>query len=301
MPTIQQVLVASLTRLYPFYSGCGTFANKPFIQKLAGTSTERVWSHLPGGEVLAPLNDYVGRAAFYIGDLDRKITWICAQIVRPGDTVLDIGANIGIVTLWLSKLVGKNGKVHAFEPNPELQKILEETLNHNQASNVCLHPIALGSEQGSHELRIPRANAGAASLIRNRDLSDCDVVEVPVRPLSTIVAEEGIKSIRLIKIDVEGFEAEVFQGGQEVLGSICPEAILFELNERLEGPVRDQPVIKVLRDFGYRFFSIPRCLFQMHLERFDPDSSNRLSGHDFLAVPEGECYENIAKLVKASV
>lgn len=299
MPTIRQTLLANLTRLYPFYSGCGTFANKPLIQKLAGTSAERVWSHVPGGEVLAPLNDYVGRSAFYVGDLDRKITWICSQLVRPGDTVLDIGANIGMVTLWLSKLVGEQGKVHAFEPNPELQKILEEMLSHNQVSNVCLYPIALGTEQGSLELRIPRVNAGAASLIRNRNLSDCDVVEVPVRPLSKIVAEEGINSIRLIKIDVEGFEAEVFQGGQEVLESIRPEVILFELNERLDGLIRDQPVIKILRDFGYRFFCIPRCLFRMHLERFDPDSSNDLIGHDFLAVPEGESYENIAKLVKA--
>ena len=300
MPTIRQSLVASFTRLYPFYSGCGTLANKPLIQTIAGVSNELVWSRVPGGEVLASLDDYVGRAAYYVGELDRKITWICAQIARPGATVLDIGANIGMVTLWLSTLVGKNGKVHAFEPNPKLQKILEETLDHNQVSNVCLHPIALGAEQGSLELRIPRVNAGAASLIRNRDLSDCDVVEVPVRSLSKIVAEEGIKSIQLIKIDVEGFEAKVFQGGQEVLGSIRPEAILFELNGRLEGPVRDLPVIKILRDFGYRFFSVPKCLLRMHLEYFDPDSSNLLIGHDFLAVPE-ESYKKIAKLVKASV
>jgi hypothetical protein len=105
----------------------------------------------------------------------------------------------------------------------------------------------------------------------------------------------------LIKIDVEGFEADVFQGGKEVLRSIRPEAILFELNERLEGSVQDQPVIKILRDFGYKFFSIPRCLFRMHLEPFDPESSSKLMGHDFLAVPEGECYGNIAKLVRASV
>lgn len=301
MPTIRQSLVANLTRLYPFYSGCGTFVNKPFIQKLAGISSDCAWSHVSGGEVLAPLNDYIGRAAFYVGDLDRKITWVCGQIVRPGDTVLDIGANIGMVTLWLSELVGKSGKVHAFEPNPELLKLIEETLNHNQVSNVCLHPVALGAKPDSLELRIPKVNAGAASLIRNRDLIDCDVLKVPVRPLSEIVDEEGIKSIRLIKIDVEGFEAEVFKGGQEVLSKIRPEAILFELNEKLEGSVRDQPVIKILSDLGYGFFSIPRCFFRMRLEYFDPNVSDTLNGHDLLAVPKGECYENIAKLVNASV
>ncbi|WP_457767685.1 FkbM family methyltransferase [Cyanobium sp. ULC084] len=300
MPTLRQSLVAKITRLYPLYSGCGTLANIPFIQKLAGTSNELVWSYVPGGEVLAPLNDYVGRAAFYVGDLDRKITWICAQIVRPGDVVLDIGANIGMVTLWLSKLVGESGIVHAFEPNPELQRVLGETMIHNQVSNVCLHSVALGAERGVLELRIPKVNAGAASLVRNRDASDCDVVSVPVECLSQIIAEEGIKAIRLIKIDVEGYESEVFQGGQHVLNQIRPEAILFELNERSARSVRDEPVIRILRESGYRFFSIPRCYFKMHLEHFNPDSSMQLIGHDLLAVAEGECFEEFAKLVNVS-
>ncbi len=301
MPTIRQSLVASLTRFYPFYSGCAGVANNSIVRKLAGASSERVWSVVPGGEVLACLNDYNGRVAFYIGDRDRKLTWICAQIVKPGDTVLDIGANIGVVTVWLSKLVGKNGKVHTFEPNPELQNVLEKTLVRNDMSNTRLHRVALGAVSDSLELRIPQGHPGMASLVRNRDMSNCDVVEVPVRPLSKIVDEEGIKSIGLIKIDVEGFEAEVFKGGGEkVLRSIRPEAIIFELNEKLDGLVRDQPVIKILRDFGYKFFSIPKCFVRMHLEYFDPDSSNQLVGHDFLAVPE-ESYEKIAKLVNASV
>lgn len=301
MPTVSQSLIANLTRYYPFYSGCASIANKSLIQKLAGESTESVWSHVPGGEVLASLNDYVGRSAFYMGDLDRKLTWICSQIIRPGDTVLDIGANIGIVTLWLSKLVGQTGQVHAFEPNPELQRILKSTFDHNQVSNVCLHPIALGAEQGHLELRVPRVNAGNASLIYHRNLSDCDVFKVPVRPLSQIIEEEGLTSIRLIKIDVEGFEANVLQGAQEIFESVRPEAILFELNERWEGLIPDQPVIKILRDLGYGFFSIPRCLFRMHLKRFDPDRATQLIGHDFLAVPLGECYEKISKLVNAPV
>src|SRR5689334_609731 len=135
MPSARQSFVAALTRLYPFYSGCGTFANLPLIQALVGRSAEKVWTRVPGGEVLASLNDYVGRAAFYAGDLDRKITWICRQIVKPGDTVIDVGANIGIVTVWLSHLVGPHGKVHAFEPNPYLQSTLHRAVERNRISN----------------------------------------------------------------------------------------------------------------------------------------------------------------------
>ncbi len=298
MPTIRQSWVARLTRFYPLYSGCGSFANTPFIHRLAGQSAERVWSKVPGGEVLAPLDDYVGRAAFYVGDLDRKITWVCGQIARPGDTVLDIGANIGLVSLWLSRLVGEQGQVHAFEPNPRLQAMLSEMFAHNRLSNVRLHPVALGAQDGALELRIPKVNAGAASFVRNQDVSDCEVIVAPIRTLSGIVAEQDIRQIRLIKIDVEGFEAEVFKGGLDVLERIRPEAILFELNETITGSVAEQPVMKILRECGYRFFSIPRSLFRMRLEPFEPDVTP-LVGHDFLAVPKGEAYDRIGRLVNA--
>ncbi len=300
MPTLQQKVISSLTRLYPFYSGCATFANSLLVQKLAGQSAENVWSTVPGGEILGSLSDYVGRAAYYVGDIDRKLTWISAQIVRPGDTVLDIGANIGIVTLWLAKLVGASGRVHAFEPNPNLQKLLGESLSRNHISNVVLHRIALGTEQGLLELRVPRFNFGMGSLVAHRDSIECDVFHVPVQPLSVIVNEENIKAIRLMKIDVEGFEAQVLQGSKEVLEFIRPEAILFEINTRKELLLRDEPVFRILCNYGYKFFSIPKCIFRMHLERIDLDSSNQQASHDILAVLEGESYEKIAKLVKAS-
>lgn len=139
---IRRELIARITRAYPLYSGCGSLANSSFFKWLSGFSTDQSWSRVPGGEVLASLDDYVGRAAFFFGNLDRKITWICARIVRPGDTVLDIGANIGIVSVWLSTLVGASGMVHAFEPSPKLQRVLRDTLIHNQLSNVLLHPVA---------------------------------------------------------------------------------------------------------------------------------------------------------------
>lgn len=298
MPTLRQSLVSRLTRLYPLYSGCGSFANKPLIHRLAGESAERVWSKVPGGEVLAPLDDYVGRAAFYVGDLDRKITWVCGRIARPGDTVLDIGANIGLVSLWLSRLVGEQGQVHAFEPNPALQALLGQMFAHNGLRNVHLHRVALGAQDGALELRIPKVNAGAASFVRNRDVSDCEVVVAPIRTLSGIVEEQGIRHIRLIKIDVEGFEAEVFKGGLDVLQRIQPEAILFELNDTISGALAEQPVIKILSECGYRFFSIPRSLLKMRLEPFEPDVTP-LVGHDFLAVPKGEAYDRIGRLVNA--
>ncbi len=231
MSSARESLVAALTRLYPLYSGCGTFANSSAVQKLAGESCRHAWCPTAGGTLLAPLDDYVGRAAFFVGDLDRKITWLCGQIVQAGDTVLDIGANIGLVTLWLSHLVGPEGRVHAFEPQPPLQDMLQQSLERNQVANVTLHRFALGCQAGQMELCIPNGNAGCASLVRERTEATRERVSVRVETLDRVMQQESPESIRLVKIDVEGFEEQVFQGSQELLQRIRPEAILFELNE----------------------------------------------------------------------
>src|SRR5262249_29986283 len=139
-------------------------ANSKFVATLAGTSDENVWCPTSGGEVLAPLGDYIGRAAYYCGDLDPKISWVCKKLVKPGDTVCDIGANIGIVTLLLSRLVGDTGKVFAFEPNPPSYEALAAAVARNRMNNVFPQFIALGSQNEERDLAIPSDNAGAASL-----------------------------------------------------------------------------------------------------------------------------------------
>src|SRR5262245_47592751 len=94
-----QAVVASMTRWYPFFSGCGTLANHPLMKALMPPSSEMVWTRVYGGQVQVPLDDYVGRAAFLFGDLDPKITWVLRRLLKPGDFALDIGANFGVLTL----------------------------------------------------------------------------------------------------------------------------------------------------------------------------------------------------------
>ncbi len=298
MSGLRESLVASVARLYPFYSGCGSFANSRVVQWLAGVNQTSVWCRTPGGELLAPLDDYIGRAAFYVGDLDRKITWICGQIVQAGDTVLDVGANLGLVTLWMSHLTGPDGCVHAFEPQPALQTLLQQTLKRNRVTNVSLHGMALGNEERQMELRIPAANAGRASLVRELDEANCIRISVPVQTLDRFIQEQNLRSIRLVKIDVEGFEEQVLQGSRKLLQSIRPEAIVFELNDPGAADARDQPVFRLLQEHDYGFFSIPRCLVRMRLQTFEPSRCDQLPGHDFLAVPLGECYQRTAKLMR---
>lgn len=299
MRTIRRSFLALLTRRYPLYSGGIRLANHPLVQRLAGRSEEVVWARVKGGEVLCCLNDLVGRTAFYTGDLDRKISWICERIVKPGDTALDIGANIGIVSLWLSRLVGERGMVHAFEPNPELQKVFERAIERNQVSNIRLHRLALGASPSQMQLRIQRKNTGSGSLILDHGSEECKVFSVPVRTLDSILAEARIQAVQFIKMDVEGFEAQVLQGGQHMLKSIRPQAILFEFVNPGTGRLSDQAVFRLLRESGYGFFAVPKCRFRMYLEPFDPEQINHSAATDFLAVQKNHRFEDIATAVRA--
>jgi FkbM family methyltransferase len=312
MPSLRQTLVAAMARRYPFYTGCGWLANHRIIRRLAGPSKEIAWARVQGGYlVAAPLDDHVGRAIFYVGELDRKITWVCSRLVRPGDTVLDIGANLGMVSLILSAMVGPSGQVHAFEPNPDMQSLMGDAITRNRIHNVILHPIALGSQAGEVMLSVPRGNAGAASVVAARGLSESVDIPVQMRTLSAVMAEHDVDQIRLVKIDVEGFESEVLIGAIGLFSRVRPDAIIFEVND-LEGDVRHHPTFRLLSRSGYGFFSLPRRLLRMQAYRFDLEhpgegrgtallarrggrpGQNHGWGHDFVAAPLGPIYEEVA-------
>lgn len=302
MPSLRQRLVAMLLRRYPLYSGAGTLANSKFVTTLAGTSHENIWCPtVGGGEVLAPLNDYIGRAAYYCGDLDPKVSWVCKRIVKRGDTVCDIGANIGIVTMLMSHLVGDLGSVFSFEPNPACYNSLVAAVARNRITNVHPQQLALGSRNESRYLSIPTENAGAASLNETASRTVDRTIQVTVRTLDDFVTAYGIKSVRFMKIDVEGFESEVLRGGHQMLDLIRPQAILFEMNQRSDGPLIQHPVFSTLDRFEYAFLSLPKGMLKVRPQAFDPNVATSIPGHDVLALAKGPSFEPAIAALRATI
>jgi len=298
MTTLRQKALAGMLHWYPLPSGCGTIANHRLVQALAGRSAELVWARCEEGYVRCSLADFIGRAAFYVGELDRKISWLAQRLVRRGGVALDVGANIGTVTLLLSRLVGRDGQVHSFEPNPYIAMMLEKTLERNGLANVVLHCVGLGSEPGRLTLNVPLHNAGAGSLVRAYGGQTCQL-EVGVETLDEVVERSGLERLNFVKLDVEGFEGEVLRGGLGVLERLRPRAIVFEMNDP-QVDVCENEVFRSLRDIGYGFFAIPKCLVRMRLQYFDPWVNKSCSSHDFVASPRGEAYEQVARAVRAT-
>lgn len=291
-------LLCGLGRLYPLYSGCGTIANSaPWRAMMRGAPAEAV-ARIRGSRarLIVPTGDYIGAAVHGFGDLDPKVTWVAQRILRPGDTALDIGANLGLVSMAMADAVGPGGRVEAFEPQPRFAALTRRSAALNGYAHFTLHEVALGRTDATVELHIPHANMGRASI--NRAEGADEVIAVPQRDAGALLESLGLGPIRLIKMDVEGYETEVVAGAEALLRRNPPDAILFELND-YEGHFRDQPLIGQLTALGYRFAEIPKCLFRMRLNRIDPALATGRLANDILAVREGAAGEAILAQVNA--
>lgn len=281
MPNLRCRLASRLGHLYPFLSGCGSISNSKWLQTLAGHPTGDAWGRLRNGlAVRVNLDDFNGRAAYFAGDTDRKISWLCQRIVRPGDTVIDVGANIGIVTLTLAKLVGPRGRVFSFDPNPYVVQLLRQSIERNGLANVHLEQCAIGDEEGELVLQVPQGHSGRASLVRHTASNGSTEVRVLVRTLSDLVPAT-VERVRLLKIDVEGFEPQVLRGASRLFRESPPDVVIVELNDS-RGQPSDHPSIQLLRGFGYELFSIPKAMVRMGVVALDQAQANHI-GHDVLA------------------
>lgn len=287
---------ARIMHLYPFYSGCGTLANRFATRYLSKKSSVEEWAQLRNGlSAHVPLNDFNGRAIYYAGDVDRKLSWICRRIIRTGDTALDIGANLGLVSLTLAQLVGDDGMVFAYEPNPRLIGYLKRSIAKNNFRNIQVYNCALGSEDTELMLTIPKYHSGKASLVRTSNSDQTLQVKVPVHRLDEILPE-SVRKIRLIKIDVEGFEYEVLKGATALFQRCPPDAVVFEINDAGKS-VGKAPTIDFLQRRGYAFLSIPKTLLRASLRVFEPQR-DLLPGRDLLAYRIGATGDELLNLLK---
>ncbi|MDB6122662.1 MAG: Methyltransferase FkbM family [Pedosphaera sp.] len=296
MQCLRRRLVASITRLYPFYSGCGTMANCRVVRALAGRSTGPDWVRLRQGPYLrVMLGDYLSNAVYFSRDWDRKISWVCERLLRPGDTALDIGANLGLVTCQMAALVGSTGQVHAFEPNPSMSDLLRQSLAHNGYTHVTSHCMGLGDREQELELTIPHNLQCLATLARDAEGMR---IRIPVKTLSGWFNQSNVTQIRLMKIDVEGFEAQVFQGSEHLFKALRPDAILFELNH-YDGPFDAHPVVRFLKLKDYNFLTLPKKLLRMSAKRLPSAAIAGSPSNDLIAVPRGKIYDEIALRLRA--
>jgi len=136
------------------------------------------------------------------------------KCLRKSDLFFDIGSNIGLMALYASMAVGDSGRVHAFEPQESTVNILKNNIQLNNFNNISTYSIALGATSRSATIYASPESRGSSSLIQTPERTETGS-NIPVKPLDDFVKENNISTIRMVKIDVEGWELEVLKGGKD--------------------------------------------------------------------------------------
>lgn len=186
---------------------------------------------------------------------------IMRRFIKPGAVAYDIGVYLGIYTTLMSGLVGRNGVVHAFEPNRMVIPSLRRTAE--ALGNVVLHEVALSDEDGAQKLFVPNTDGSMTSLVNwtESSLNDIEVIGCTSAKLDRWIRDTSTPRPDFIKCDVEGAEYKVMIGGMETLNQVNAPVIVFEVNPNAavsfgHGPDACLQLLKSFHRSEYRFFQV---------------------------------------------
>ncbi len=200
--------------------------------------------------------------------LDRKLidggfetaeTAFVARFLRPGMTVLDVGAHHGLYTLLASKCVGRDGRVIAFEPSSRERRRLERHLRFNRCGNVEIQSCALGDRDGEADLYLVEGAHDWCNSLRAPNVEErTSRVRVEVRRVDGVLEDMSWPRVDFIKLDVEGAELSFLHGARRMLRRDVRPAILVEVQDVRTTPwgYAAREIIKCLSDAGYSWFAL---------------------------------------------
>ncbi len=225
------------------------------------------WVRWEGSWLQIPIDATSAASAFYFGRFDFWEFSFLEHFLRPGDHVVDVGANVGVYTLFMAGLVGKGGRVIACEPDPINRDRLSINIQRNGFEQVRIVPQAVGERPGTVRFR-----SGADSVSQVSSNGD---LEVEVTTLDGLCADQ---SPRFIKVDVEGYETFVVRGASTLCQGENPPIWLLEMIPPFPTASRSD-LIDLLTAWGYGFYD-----FDVRSQRLRLADPQRPVGNNLLAV-----------------
>lgn len=175
------------------------------------------------------LLDKTDRHGFTIyGNTQEKNMNILKEIITPGQTVVDVGANIGIFSIVLAKWVGKQGHVFSFEPAPKNIELLTKTVKLNKFENVTIVPKAVSEKSGVSSFYLVNGISAHSLIDYGKSI---DKIDVDVVSLDNFF-QDYEKSIDFIKIDAEGYDFKVILGMKNIIAKTQKLKILIEFDPK---------------------------------------------------------------------
>jgi len=212
-----------------------TWSKRPFITTI---EPERLMLEVVPGDV-------IGMPITVFGVYEYAVSRLVREYLRPGDVFVDVGANIGYYSCIAAAAVRDSGAVYAFEPSARIRSRLARNVALNDLRQVVVRPEAATASSGVVRLVEPQGHGNDGLAYVQTSGSDSGV-EVRAIRLDE-VPEFSVRCPHLIKVDVEGGEAEVFRGSTSLLNRTDGPSIVFESF----GIARDAAI---LHEYGYQVF-----------------------------------------------
>lgn len=193
----------------------------------------------------------------YNGFEETEIQFL-KDTLKEGDYFLDIGANIGLFSLFAAEKVGPSGKVIAFEPAPDTFQKLTENVQINNFTNVELHNLGVSDQVAKIPFFVSQNGYDAWNSFGNlTNKSQTIATEVEVKPLDDLLSTIDAAKIKLVKIDVEGWEKFVLFGGQHFFKTQQP-IVMMEFTEStcFEVGYMVQELYDIMETHGYRWYEL---------------------------------------------
>jgi len=233
--------------------------------------------------VVDPKNGSVDTYIYMHHHWESHIGPVLQKHLPLGGVFVDVGANIGYFSLLAASLLGPAGKVIAFEPIPDLCKQINKSILENNFDTIDVRNCALGKSVGQERLGMYQHNIGGSAL--HATAAD-SYIDVPLRMLDSEL--QTLVRLDVMKIDVEGFEYQVLQGGVEILKKFQP-IIILEFSPAayaLQDEVMAQNLLGLLEEIGYRF-----TILQTQQSQLDAQavlSTIGMKQVDLLCIPKGK-------------
>lgn len=208
----------------------------------------------PGVLIPGELDDWMVLSFFT--DAQRNLPLqLSHSLIRPGDTLIDVGANTGLWALGAAVRVGPAGAVHAFEPVPDNFVRLTRNLTLNGFANVVCRQLALADKCGHTVFYAATADNSGIGSLEKRGEADRPI-EIEMTTVDDYCAGQAISRVDLMKVDVEGAELLVFRGAERLLSSTEAPIIMFETDEALTARFGSSSTLikKLLQQYGYDFY-----------------------------------------------
>lgn len=288
MPRLSQRFARTLLHAYPFRRGQGRLIDRTRLGRMAFDTPIIDVGTQHGFRMRVNPNDLIGRHLYYTGQFDRTIVDVIHRYAKPGDRILDIGANIGYVSCCLLSAV-PDSIVVAIEPQQQVYEMLKQNVETVAPDRVRVIRAAISATCGTGRMVAHAANTGGGHLVSDGQTGDASVEQVELIDGRTLMARAGVDRVNMIKIDVEGHELPVLRGLRSIIDEHRPRLVLFECFDEL---TESHGISQFWQSVGYDVAGIRKSLLSWTLVPLERLRAEGRRAHDYVARPKDASASN---------